>query len=140
MAQHSIKTIWKENNTFETDLDGHLVKIDLSKESGGDDAGPRPKKLMLVAATGCTGLDVVEIIKKMRIQVKSFDVRLDAELTEEYPITYTSMKMIYEFEGENLPKEKLEKACKLSFDKYCGVMALYRKAIPVSYEVVIKEA
>lgn len=140
MAQHSIKTIWKENNTFETDLDGHLVKIDLSKESGGDDAGPRPKKLMLVAATGCTGLDVVEIIKKMRIQVKSFDVRLDAELTEEYPITYTSMKMIYEFEGENLPKEKLEKACKLSFDKYCGVMALYRKAIPVFYEVVIKEA
>ncbi len=136
--KHSIKTIWKENNIFETDLDGHNVVIDLAKDAGGDDTGPRPKKLMLTAATGCSGLDVVEILRKMRIEVKSFNISIDAELTTEYPITYSSMNVIYEFEGENLPLEKLERACAMSFDKYCGVMALIKKAISVTYEVRIR--
>ena len=76
----------------------------------------------------------------MRIDLKSFDVRIDAEVAEEHPKQYTSMKVIYEFEGNELPKDKLERACQLSFDKYCGVLALYKKAIPVSYEIVVKEA
>ncbi len=138
MTTHSIKTVWRKNNIFDTELDGHNLTIDLSKEAGGDDAGPRPKKLVLAAATGCTGLDVVEILKKMRINIKNFAMDVEAELTTEYPITYSSMKVIYEFEGENLPKEKIERACKLSFDNYCGVMALLKKAIPVTYEVRIK--
>ena len=137
MKKHSINTIWKENNTFETDLDGHNITIDLSKEAGGNDSGPRPKKLLLLAATGCTSMDVVEILKKMRITLTKFNVRIDADLSETHPITYTEMKVIYEFEGKNLPKDKVERACKLSFDKYCGVMAMYRKAIPVTYEVII---
>ena len=138
MTQHSIKTVWKENNTFETDIDGHNIIIDLSKEAGGNDNGPRPKQLALAAATGCTGLDVVAILRKMRVEYKSFNVRIDAELSEEHPKTYTSMKVIYEFEGENLPEQKLEKACNLSFENYCGVIALFKKAIPVTYEVIIK--
>ena len=136
--KHSIKTVWRENNIFDTELDGHSLTIDLAEEAGGNNAGPRPKKLVLAAATGCTGLDVVEIIRKMRIDVKSFNINVEAELTTEYPITYTSMNVVYEFEGENLPKEKLERACKLSFDKYCGVMDLIKKAIPVTYEVKIR--
>ncbi|MDO5664018.1 MAG: OsmC family protein [Bacteroidia bacterium] len=135
---HSIKTIWKENNIFETDVDGHNIVIDLAKDAGGDDAGPRPKKLLLVAASGCSALDVVEIVKKMRIDIKNFNINIETELTTEYPITYTSMKVVYEFEGENLPMDKLERACKLSFDNYCGVMALIKKAIPVTYEVKIR--
>lgn len=138
MAQHSIKTNWKENNTFETDLDGHKVAIDLGEESGGNDNGPRPKKLALVAASGCTGLDVIAILRKMRIEPENFDIRIDAEVSDEHPKTYTSMKITYEFEGDNLPKEKVERACKLSFDNYCGVIALFKKAIPVTYEVIIK--
>lgn len=138
MATHSIKTIWRENNIFDTELDGHTLTIDLAEEAGGNNAGPRPKKLVLAAATGCTGLDVVEILKKMRIDIKGFNIEIEAELTSEYPITYSSMNVVYEFEGDNLPKEKLERACKLSFDKYCGVMDLIKKAIPVTYEVRIK--
>lgn len=138
MATHSIKTVWRENNIFDTELDGHTLTIDLAKEAGGDDAGPRPKKLVLAAATGCSGLDVVEILKKMRIEIKNFNMTIDAELTTEYPITYSSMNVIYEFEGDNLPKDKVERACAMSFDKYCGVMDLIKKAIPVTYEVRIK--
>lgn len=138
MATHSIKTVWRENNIFDTEIDGHTLTIDLAEEAGGNDAGPRPKKLVLAAATGCTGLDVVEILKKMRVEVKNFAIDVEAELTTEYPITYTSIKVIYEFEGDNLPKDKIERACRLSFDSYCGVMALLKKAIPVSYEIKIK--
>jgi len=139
MATHSIETIWRENNIFDTEIDGHTLSIDLGKEQGGDDAGPRPKKLLLISAAGCSGLDIVEIARKMRIELKKFEIRIDAEMTEEHPKQYTSLKVVYAFEGENLPKEKLERACNLSFENYCGVMAMYRKAVPVSYEVVVKE-
>ncbi|MEA4950181.1 MAG: OsmC family protein [Petrimonas sp.] len=135
---HSIKTIWRENNIFETDIDGHNVVIDLAEEAGGNDAGPRPKKLLLVAAAGCSGLDVVEIIKKMRIDIKGFNIQIESDLADEYPKQNTNLRVVYEFEGENLPKDKLERACQLSFDKYCGVLAMYKKAVPVTYEVKIR--
>jgi putative redox protein len=137
MATHSIKTVWRKNNIFDTEIDGHNITIDLAKDAGGDDAGARPKKLLLVAAAGCSGLDVVEIVRKMRIPITGFNVCIDAEMSEEYPKEYTSMKVIYEFSGSDLPKEKLMRACELSFDKYCGVLAMYKKAVPVSYEVRI---
>lgn len=137
MTKHSINTVWKENNIFETDLDGHKIVIDLATEAGGSDAGPRPKKLLLLSAAGCTGMDVVEILKKMRISPKSFNIRIDADLSEEHPKTYTELRVVYEFSGDNLPKDKIERACKLSFDKYCGVMAMYKKAVPVTYQVII---
>lgn len=139
MAMHSIQTVWRKNNIFDTEIDGHKITIDLAKEAGGNDA-TRPKRFLLIAAAGCTGLDVVEIVRKMRIDLKGFDIRIDAEMSEEHPKQYTSLKVIYEFEGDNLPKEKLERACKLSFDNYCGVLAMYKKAVPVTYEVVIKNS
>ncbi|SFK31593.1 OsmC family protein [Proteiniphilum acetatigenes] len=140
MVTHSIQTVWRENNIFDTEIDGHKVTIDLAEEAGGNDAGPRPKRLLLIAAAGCTGLDVMEIVRKMRIDLKGFDIRMEAEMAEEHPKQYTSLKVIYEFEGDNLPEEKLERACKLSFDNYCGVLAMYKKAIPVTYEVIIKNS
>ena len=139
MATHSIKTVWREDNIFDTDIDGHTVTLDMPGDDTHVTEGPGPKKLQLVAASTCSGLDIVAMAKKMRIDLKSFDVRIDAEVAEEHPKQYTSMKVIYEFEGDELPKDKLERACQLSFDKYCGVLALYKKAIPVSYEIVVKE-
>ena len=137
MTTHSIKTVWKENNTFSTDIDGHEVIIDLGEDQGGQNLGPRPKKLLLAAAAGCTGLDVVEVMRKMRIEVKDFDIKIDAELSDEHPKQYKSLKLIYEFEGKDLPEKKIERAVKLSFENYCGVLAMYKSAVPVSYEVKI---
>lgn len=138
MTKHSITTHWRGNTNFETDLDGHTIAIDLSKESGGEDKGPRPKKLALVAATGCTGIDVIDILKKMRVDVKAFKLHIDAEVSENHPVTYTSMHLVYEFESNENDASKIERACKMSFDNYCGITALYKKAIPVTYEVKIK--
>ncbi|MDR1743192.1 MAG: OsmC family protein [Dysgonamonadaceae bacterium] len=137
MAIHSIKTVWREGSVFDTDVDGHIITLDLAQESGGEDAGPRPKKLLLVAAAGCSGFDVVSILRKMQVDFKHFDIRIEAPVSDENPKQYTSMKVIYEFGGANLPTEKIEKAVKLSFDKYCGVLAMYKKAIPITFEIRI---
>jgi putative redox protein len=127
--QHVIDLVWKQNMAFECEMDGHRVVIDASKESGGDDLGPRPKKLMLTALAGCTGIDVIAILKKMKVEPEAFHVIVEGDLTDENPVRYQRMNVIYQFKGKDLPMDKLEKAVKLSKEKYCGVSAAYRLAI-----------
>ena len=128
---------WKGKMAFETEMDGHKLVLDAAPQVGGEDLGMRPKKLMLTALAGCTGMDVISILKKMKIEPDEFNVRVDGELTDEHPMHYKSMKIIYEFKGDNLPEDKLKKAIELSQDKYCGVSAVYRKAMELSYEIKI---
>lgn len=122
---------------FDSLVSGHHVIMDASPEVGGKDAGPRPKALMLASLAGCTGMDVISILKKMRIEPRTFNIIIEAELTEEHPKHYSGMHLIYEFTGDGLDEEKLKKAIELSQDRYCGVSAVYRKAMPLTYEVRI---
>jgi putative redox protein len=126
---------WTGDMAFDTELDGHKLIIDVDESAGGHNLGIRPKKLMLTALAGCTGMDVISLLKKMRIEPEVFNVRVDGSVTEEHPKQYESMHIIYEFKGENLPEDKLIKAIELSQEKYCGVSALYKKAIKVTYEI-----
>ena len=71
--KHVLDLAWKQNLAFECDMDGHRVVVDASKEGGGDDLGPRPKKLMLTALAGCTGIDVIMILKKIQLFQKRFN-------------------------------------------------------------------
>ncbi|MBN2682946.1 MAG: OsmC family protein [Bacteroidales bacterium] len=132
-----VSLTWLEAMSFETEINGHKLIIDADETVGGQDKGPRPKPLMLAALAGCTGIDVISILKKMRVNPDYFNVRVVGELTESHPKTYSSMHVIYEFKGENLPMEKLEKAVKLSEEQYCGVSALYKKAITITSEIVV---
>jgi putative redox protein len=126
---------WTGEMAFETELDGHKLTIDAADEAGGHNAGMRPKKLMLTALAGCTGMDVISILKKMKIVPVEFNVLVDGKVTEDHPKQYETMHIVYEFKGDNLPMDKLIKAIELSQEKYCGVSALYKKAIKVSYEI-----
>jgi len=135
--KQTLNTSWKGNMQFDALVGDHHVIMDASPEVGGENAGVRPKSLMLASLAGCTGMDVVSILKKMRIEPKTFDIRIEAELTEEHPKHYTSMHLIYEFSGDNLDEEKLRKAIDLSQERYCGVSAAYRKALELTYEIRI---
>jgi putative redox protein len=137
---HVIKTEWKGNLDFEAEVNGHKLMMDAPIEGGGTNLGPSPKKLMLVALSGCTGMDVVSILKKMRVDIEKCSVEVQGDVTEEHPKQYSKMHVIYEFTGKNLPIDKLQKAVKMSEDTYCGVGALYRKAIQVSSEIRIIES
>ena len=131
----STKIQWTGNMSWETELFGHKLILDTGEENGGENKGPRPKILMLTALAGCTGMDVVSILKKMRVEVEDIQIFVEGDLTEEHPKYYEKMHVIYQFKGNNLPMEKLEKAVSLSEERYCGVSALYKKAIPVTTEI-----
>ena len=137
--KQSINLSWKRGMAFQTDLYGHKITIDTDKSNGGLDLGPRPKALMLVALAGCTGMDIVSLLDKMRVEVADLNVKVDGEVTEEHPKQFTSMHITYEFWGKDLPMDKLEKAVSLSDEKYCGVSATLKKGIPVTHEIVVHE-
>ncbi len=135
--KESIALSWLNNMVFEAEVDGYTLKLDAKPDVGGTNQGPRPKPLVMVALAGCTAMDVISILTKMRVDVESFHVKVEGELTENHPKQFTAMHIIYEFKGKDLPMDKLEKACRLSQDTYCGVSATYRKAMNLSYEIKI---
>ena len=138
--KHIINTEWKGDLTFESDIDGHKVMMDASAEAGGNNSGSSPKKLMLVALSGCTGMDVVSILKKMRVEIEKCSIEVQGDVSEEHPKRYTKMHVIYKFTGKNLPMDKLQKAVTMSEETYCGVEALYKMAIQVTSEIQVTES
>lgn len=136
MSKQTMSCSWKEDMAFEMDVNGHTLVMDADDSVGGQDRGPRPKPLLLASLSGCTGMDVVSILKKMQQNHSYFNIEIEAELADEHPKTYTAIKLIYEFKkSDNLDEKKVEKAVKLSQERYCGVSDLLRKAIPVDYEI-----
>lgn len=138
MAQVTVDASLVGSMAFQMDLDGHNFITDASKEIGGENLGPRPKKLLLAGLIGCTGIDVVSILKKMKVELESFNLEAKAESSEEHPKIYTEIHLTYRFKGKNLPIDKLEKAVSLSQEKYCGVSAMLKKAAPVTYDIVVE--
>ena len=134
-----VSTRWLDNMSFESEINGHKIIIDAKEEVGGQDKGPRPKPFMLAALGGCTAMDVVSILKKMRVDLKNLNVIVEGELSEEHPRRFTKMHIIYEVEGEDLDMDKIEKAVSLSEEKYCGVSAVYKQVIEMSSEIRIKK-
>ena len=132
-----VDVTWSDNMKFETVVDGHKIVVDAAKEVGGNDEGPRPKTFMMVALAGCTGMDVVSILKKMKVDFTYFNLKIEADIRDDHPKKYEAMKVIYEFKGNNLEYDKLEKAVNLSVEKYCGVSANYRDAMQMSFEIKI---
>mgnify|MGYP001171172573 FL=1 len=140
MGKETITTKWLSNMAFESEVNGHKIVIDAESVVGGEDRGPRPKPFMLLSLGGCTGRDVISILKKMRVDVKEFNVRVEGELTEEHPKHFVKIHTVYEFTGKDLPMDKLKKAVELSEEKYCGVSAVYRKTMEMTSEIVVNEA
>lgn len=128
MASNTVTTVWKENMQFETDNpSGHKILIDLGEENGGNGNGLRPKAMMLSALAGCSGVDVIPLLKKMHVPISDFKIEITGELTEEHPKYYNKVTVNYHFYGTNLNEDKINKAVQLSVDKYCGVMEMFRR-------------
>jgi putative redox protein len=133
-----VDVTWKENMAFEASVNNHTIHLDIAQTGGGADTGPRPKPLMLVALGGCTGMDVVSILKKMRVEPDYFSVQVEGEQTDEHPKTYHTIRITYFFKGADLPMDKLEKAVALSQERYCGVSAMLAKAARLEHRIVVE--
>ena len=137
--KNKVSINYTEDMAFEATVNNHKIIIDADESVGGNDRGPRPKALTLVSLGGCTGMDVVSILKKMRVDFEKLDIDVEAELTQEHPKYYHKIKIIYKFKGNDLPMDKLEKAVTLSQDRYCGVTAMLSKAAEIDYEIIVED-
>lgn len=114
---------------------GHDVIMDARTDVGGENKGPRPTELLLAALGGCTGMDVVSVLRKMRVEFDKLEMAIEAEEGTEHPKSYTAFRMVYRLWGPNVPADKYRRAVELSQTTYCSVSALYKKGAPVSYRL-----
>lgn len=135
----NISCNWNKGMQFDAIVNGHNLIIDADELVGGTDKGPRPKPLLLLALAGCSGMDVISLLHKMRIFPESFKIDVQGELTSEHPKYYSKILIVYTLKGLSIDNEKVEKAVKMSQDKYCGVFAMLNKSADIDYQINIME-
>jgi len=134
--QVKIKQI--EGITFVGKADSnHWVTMDGPKNFSGSEAASRPMELLLLSLGGCTASDVASILTKKRVDIKKFEINLNAERAEEHPKIFTKIHMEYIFTGNNIKKDDIERAIDLSQNKYCSVSAMLNKTVDItnSYKI-----
>ena len=136
--EHKVSTQWKDGLTFESEVVGFKMVMDAKPEVGGQDRGPNPKPVMLSALTGCTGMDVASLMKKMRQDMTEFSIEASAQMTDDHPKHYGSIHIIYKFKGNDLDESKVKKAVDLSMEKYCGISYMLSKTAKITYDIIIE--
>jgi putative redox protein len=136
MADDAINSIHQGGMSFKTDVKGQDITIDLSPASGGNNLGTSPKILMLVSLAGCTGVDVVGILNKMKVSFSNLAIKVEASLTKDDPKIYKNVAVIYSISVKKEDEKKVEKAVALSQDKYCGVSEMFRAFAELSHSIV----
>src|SRR6476620_4219136 len=135
MAQHQIETQWMGKMQFNALVNGHTIVMDAPGKAGGEDQGPIPKPFILTALSGCTGMDIVALLRKKQKEIRDFSIGVTGELSKQQPIEYVSIHLIYEFLGDESSKEAAMEAVDDSQNQYCGVSHMLKKAVPVTWEV-----
>jgi putative redox protein len=116
----------------------HWVPMDAAKEVGGTAAASSPMELVLVGLGGCTAMDIVSILQKKKIKFDDFWIELDAVKADDYPKVFTQIKLKYVVVGKNVPRDAVERAVRLSEEKYCSVGAMLRKTAKIDYEIDVR--
>ncbi len=119
---------------------GHLVCMDGAPDGGGRNLAPRPMELVLAGTGGCTAYDIVLILKRGRHEVSGCEVKLQAERAETDPKVFTRINMHFVVAGKNLKPEVVERAVKLSAEKYCSASIMLGKTAEISHTFEIAEA
>ena len=139
MAQHKAVVKQLEGITFVGKSDSnHWITMDGPENFGGNNAGIRPKELLLISLAGCTGADVSAILQKKRVKLDGFEIQVSAESTDIHPKVYTKIHLEFNFWGSDLKEKDLERAIELSQTTYCGVTAMLEKSIDITYSFSIK--
>ena len=135
------KIKWLDGRAFVGESgSGHAVVMDGAPESGGRNIGVRPMEMLLLGLGGCTAFDVVMILEKGREKITSCEVELEAERADTEPKVFTRVKLIYKLKGKNLKPASVERAIKLSEEKYCSATAMFAKTARIEHEWSVEEA
>jgi len=118
---------------------GHAIVMDGDKEVGGRNTGARPMELLLVGLGGCSGMDVVSILKKKKQDIKGVEIKVKGEKAEDYPKKFTDIKIVFTVRGKNISDDAVKRAVELSMEKYCSVKATLEGSAKVAWSYKIIE-
>jgi len=134
--KHEIESQWMGKMQFNALVNGHTVIMDAPERVGGEDHGPIPKPFVLTALSGCTGMDVVALLRKQGIQLRDLNLKVSGEISKQTPIEYVSAHIIYEMSGEPEHEQAAKEAVMNSQEKICGVSHMLKKIMPVTWQIV----
>ena len=126
-------TEWKQGHEFDSNLDEHTITLDGSRKTGFN-----PKALLLSGLAACSGIDVVDILEKMRVKISDFVIDVETDQTEDHPRIFKDIHILYKMKTALENEEKVIKAIDLSLEKYCGVSAMLSKNSKIIYKLEIK--
>jgi putative redox protein len=133
----SVSIELRNNMSFDVIVNGHKMVIDTVPEFGGNDQGPRPKSLLMVSLAGCTGMDIVSLLRKMKIEIADLKIVVEGNITDQHPKHFDRMHIKYIIKGNSIPQDKINYAIKLSLEKYCGVSYNLEKSMEITWELII---
>ncbi len=138
MAENlTAKLVWENGMRLKsTGGSGHSIYMDAAQSVGGEDSAGRPKEMVIHGLLGCTAIDVLSILKKMRLTPQTFTVDADVEQTEDHPRVFSKIRMRYEATGE-IPEDKMLRAVKLSQEQYCGVSPMLKSTATFQTEIIL---
>jgi len=125
-------TKWKHDGIFESRQEGSGKSFTIDTERK---EGPGPKSLLLSGLAGCSGIDIVEILKKQRVEFSDFSIDVEADTTEQHPKVFKDIFVVYTIRTEPSNEIKVKKAIELSLEKYCGVSAMLKKNSAIHYKL-----
>jgi len=135
-----IKVKWVDGLRFVANDDkGHSVVMDVSKDHGGEGSGFGPMQLLLAAFGGCTGIDIIELLRKQRQQPESLEITVSGRRVTEPPRVYDKIHVEYKFKGKDLRVKAVQRATSLSQDKYCSVSATLKTKANVTHNYLIQQ-
>ncbi|STR46012.1 OsmC family protein [Iodobacter fluviatilis] len=136
-----VRVKWVEEVSFLAQSEsGHAVLMDGPPEGGGRNLGPRPMEMVLMGTAGCSAYDVIHILKKGRADVRDCVVDVDAERADTEPKVFTKIHLHYTVTGKDLKAEQVERAIKLSAEKYCSASIMLAKSAIITHDFVVIEA
>ncbi|MBN2529097.1 MAG: OsmC family protein [Deltaproteobacteria bacterium] len=133
-----IKATYQGNKRFQSNDGIARITMDAPKDAGGLGEGVGPKSLLLYGLAGCTGLDVVSILEKKKVDYDDFEITVAAEQTGTHPKVYKSIKITYTFKTDEANRQDIERAITLSETTFCGVSAMLSKTAKIEWELIIK--
>ena len=132
---------WTEGVSFVAETgSGHALVLDGAPEAGGRNLGPRPMELVLAGTAACTAFDVIWILKKARQPVTDCVVEAEAERAADDPKVFTRIHLTYRVRGKGLKRAQVERAVKLSKEKYCSATLMLAKTAEISFEIAMDES
>jgi putative redox protein len=134
--KHEIETQWMGKMQFNALVNGHTIIMDAPERVGGEDHGPIPKPFVLTALSGCTGMDVISLLRKQGRQLKDLNLKVSGEISKHPPIEYVSANIVYEINGNDEDQQAAYDAVMTSQEKICGVSHMLKKIIPVTWQII----